>query len=788
MVFDYKQIAIGKEFAMAETKRPVTTGQVKRKKKVKKTGTVRGFFTLLFTIFLVIMMIGLLTAASVALTVFVDLGLVESKDSKSVSEEVAGVDYLDLDMYLNNQEKTSIIYKYNADGDLVEDTRLHGTENRLIASLSEIPKYTQMAVIALEDERFYDHRGVDWIGTIRSVVMDITGGDLQGGSTITQQLIKNLTGDNKRTVIRKYREIKSALALERHFTKSQILEAYLNTIYLDQGCYGIKTGAEYYFGKDVSELTLMESAILVSITNAPRKFDPIINPENNHNRALHCLAKMVELGMITEEERQAAKEEEIQFVGKLTKKDKEEEEIEAEASETVDEYQSWYTDYIIDTVIDDLTAAYPLTKDQAWRMVYFGGLQIYSAVDDDIQHKMEDIYYNRKGLPAEDPDDDNPLQSASVVMDYEGRILGIAGALDPKIGNRVLSYATDDPRNPGSSIKPLSCYAPAIDGKFYYWSSYLPNWGIEVPWASQSTGVWPSNYGGNYGDPADMRNLADAIAPSLNTIPARIVETMGVNYSFSYLRDRFHLSSLLPTDEGYPALAIGEFTDGVTPLDMCAAYVVFGNGGNYYKPYCYYEVRDADDNVILKPDHTPLRAIEEGTAEVMLHLLQCPVYWPSGTVYPFKVDGYTTYGKSGTSSKNYDKWVCGGTPYYVCATWTGFKYNQEITQYYGRNPGGTLFKEVMDSIHDGLPEKEFERSSEAVARTYCTYSGDLASEYCGSTATGWYRVDALPGECISCRYGGGDHGDDEPVEGEGGDGGNAEAPGGDAGAEVTADE
>ena len=439
-------------------------------------------------------------------------------------------------------------------------------------------------------------------------------------------------------------------------------------------------------------------------------------------------------------------------------------------------------------MIDDLTAAYPLTRDQAWRMVYFGGLQIYSAVDDDIQHKMEDIYYNRKGLPYEDPEDDNPLQSASVVMDYEGRILGIAGALDPKIGNRVLSYATDDPRNPGSSIKPLSCYAPAIDGKFYYWSSYLPNWGIEVPWASQSTGVWPSNYGGNYGDPADMRNLADAIAPSLNTIPARIVETMGVNYSFSYLRDRFHMSSLLPTDEGYPALAIGEFTDGVTPLDMCAAYVVFGNGGNYYKPYCYYEVRDADDNVILKPDHTPLRAIEEGTAEVMLHLLQCPVYWPSGTVYPFKVDGYTTYGKSGTSSKNYDKWVCGGTPYYVCATWTGFKYNQEITQYYGRNPGGTLFKEVMDSIHDGLPEKEFERSSEAVARTYCTYSGDLASEYCGSTATGGYRGDALPDVCISCRYGGGNHGDDEPAEVEGGDGGNAEAPGGDAGAEVAADE
>ncbi|MBR5411133.1 MAG: transglycosylase domain-containing protein [Clostridia bacterium] len=744
---------------MANNNGSAPAGQKKKKKKVKKTGAIRGFFTLLFTIFLVIMMIGLLTAASVAMTVFVDLGLVDSNKHKSVEEEIASVDYLDLDMYLNNQEKTTIIYKYNAEGELVEDTRLHGSENRLIASIDEIPLHTQQAVIALEDERFYDHRGVDWIGTIRSVVVDITGGDLQGGSTITQQLIKNLTGENKRTVIRKYREIKSALALERHFTKAQILEAYLNTMYLDQGCYGIKTGAEYYFGKDVSELTLMESAILVSITNAPRKFDPIINPENNAERANHCLANMLEQGYITQEEYDAALDEKVEFVGKLTKKNDEPEEDDTgeegeNGTEETDEqeYQSWYTDLTIETVISDLTAAYPITRDQAWRMVYFSGLQIYSAVDDEIQHKMEDIYYTRRGLPAEDPDDDNPLQSACVVMDYEGRILGVTGALDPKVGNRLLSYATDDPRNPGSSIKPLSCYAPAIDGKYFYWSSYLPNWGIEVPWASATYGVWPSNYGGNYGDPADMRNLADAIAPSLNTIPARIIQRIGIDFSYSYLRDRFHLSTLLPNDEGYAALAIGEFTDGVTPLEMCAAYAVFGNGGNYYKPYCYYEVRDSDGNVILKPDHTKSKSIEESTAEVMLHLLQCPVYWPSGTVYPFQVSGYTTYGKSGTSSKNYDKWVCGGTPYYVCATWTGFKYNQEITSYYGRNPAGTLFKEVMDDIHEGLPDKEFERSSEAVARTYCELSGDLASEYCKATATGWYRVDDLPTVCTSCQY------------------------------------
>ena len=740
----------------------------KKKKSAKRGSGVKAFFTVFFTVFLVVFMIGVITAGTVALTVFGDLGLIRTKDTKDVEDEVANVDYLDLENYLTNQAKTTIIYKYDSTGTLVEDTRLHGSENRLIASLDEIPLYTQRAVIALEDERFYDHKGVDWIGTVRSVVTDLTGGHLQGGSTITQQLIKNLTGENKRTIIRKYREIKSALALERHFSKAQILEGYLNTIYLDQGCYGIKTGAEYYFGKEVSDLTLMESAILVSITNAPRKFDPILNYDNNRGRAEHCLNKMEELGFITAEEHEKALKQKIEFVGKLTKKDKAGDE--SEVSVTATEYQSWYTDYIINQVIKDLQATQPITASQAWRMVYFGGLEIISAVDDEIQKKMDEIYRNREGLPEEDPDDPNPLQGASVVMDYEGRILGIAGALGPKVGNRVLSYATGgDPRNPGSSIKPLSAYAPAIDGKFYKWSDYLPNYGIEV---SFSDDPWPSNYHSNYGSIDDLRNLADAIAPSLNTIPARIVDHIGLSFCYSYLRDRFHLSTLDAEDEGLAALAIGEFKYGVTPLDMAAAYAVFGNGGTYYKPYCYYEVRDAEGNVLLKPDQNGQRAIGEGTAEVMLHLLQQPVIRSDGTVYPYKVDGFTTFGKSGTSSSDWDKWVVGGTPYYVCASWCGFKERKAITQYYGRNPGGTLFKEVMDSIHEGLEDKDFERSSEAVQRTYCCVSGGLATRACYDTATGWFRIDDVPGYCSYCENGYRPGGSGE----EGDEGGNPDLP------------
>ena len=303
----------------------------------------------ILTVILSVFLLGIVTAGSIMFTVLKDIGLISIGDLDH-SEDVAGIDYIDLDNYINNQQKTTIIYAYDEDGDLVEDTRLHGTENRTPVALKDVSPFVKDAVIALEDKRFYDHRGVDWIRTFGVIVKDLRGSDVQGGSTITQQLIKNLTGENQRTLIRKYNEIKNALSLERHFQKDEILEAYLNTIYLDNGCYGIKTGAEYYFGKNAKELTLMESAILVSITNAPRKYDPLVNYDNNHDRAVMCLGYMLEQGKISQAEYDAALKEDVQFVGKLTKKDDEaDDEITyKDLTSEENEYQSYYTDYIID--------------------------------------------------------------------------------------------------------------------------------------------------------------------------------------------------------------------------------------------------------------------------------------------------------------------------------------------------------------------------------------------------------------------------------------------------------
>lgn len=727
-----------------------TAGAKNRKRKKRKglSNTATAVFTGLLTLF----MIGVITAGSVAITVFRDVGLFDIA-GKDYSDEIAGVDYIDLENYITNQQKTTIIYAYNEKGDLIEDTRLYGSQNRVAVKLENVSPYITKAVVALEDKRFNEHHGVDWIRTIGSVYYDLTGGKMQGGSTITQQLIKNLTGDNKVMFVRKYKEIKNALALERHFSKDEILEAYLNTIYLDMGQYGIKTGAEYYFGKDVKDLTLMESAMLVSITQAPRGNNPIINPENNRERAEMCLAYMLEQGKISQAEYDAALKEEVQLVGKKASSAPNDAGEEQEISVSTTEYQSYYTDFIIDTVIEDFMTKYGMTKNEAWRKVYFGGLRIYSAVDVSIQSQMEDVYYNRITFPyEEDTEDDPAIQSAMTIMNYEGRVVGIVGRLGEKKGNRVLNIAADCPRQPGSSIKPLSVYTPAIELNCYTWSSYLANYGL-MELTLDNVHPWPSNYGGNYGNPSQLVNLQQAIAPSYNTVPARIVYTLTPQRCYSFLRDKFHISTLIPDDANYASMTIGAMNYGVTTLDMAAAYATFGNGGVYYKPWCYYRVTDADGNILLEPDRDGEQVISAGTADVMNHLMQTVV--TSGTCTSFYVNGFTSFAKSGTTSDNFDKWIVGGTPYYVCATWSGFEINTEINiNFYGSNPSGKIYKEVMDRIHKGLASKDFTFSGDAVRRTFCTRTGQLASENCTSCSTGWYKIDYMPKICTQCSGGG----------------------------------
>ena len=720
-----------------------TSPAKKRRKKKKKLN--RGLVAFL-TAFLMVFMIGVLTAGLVVIDIFTDVGLITI--GHNPENDIAGVDYIDLDNYIANQSQTTIIYGYDSDGNEVEIARLHGQENREWVDLEDVCQDLQDAVVALEDKRFPTHNGVDWIRTIGVVVKYSFS---QGGSTLTQQLIKNLTGENAGTFVRKYKEIKNALALEQHFDKDEILEAYLNTIYLDMGCYGIKTGAEYYFDKDVDELTLMECAILASITNAPRYYNPIVNYENNRERAIGCLEYMKAEGYITQEEFDAALAEEVVFYGD----DREREEVSEDEIVVQTEYNSYYVDLVIETLIDDLREQYGYTESEAFSKVYYGGLKVYAALDMDIQDEIEDVYENRVTFPQEEDTEENPaIQSSMIILDYEGRIVATAGRLGEKVGDRTLNIGTTSPRQPGSCIKPLSAYAPAIELNYYTWSSYIPNYGIAV--RGEET-AWPTNYGGVAGSVDDLKNLPQAIAPSLNTIPARIIDALTPTTSYRFLRDRFKISTLVEGDADYAPLAIGAMNWGLTCLDMAAAYVTFGNGGVYYEPWCYYKVTNAaGTEVILEPNREGEQVISSGTADVMLQLLKCVITYPNGTGGAYAVSGQENWAKSGTTSDNKDKWFCGGTGYYVGCAWTGFEKVQKAinTSYYGQNPAGKVYKEVMTRIHDGLEYKGFEMGDEVVRRSYCTGTGLLASADCTS-ATGWYKVDFLPGVCKGeCTVGG----------------------------------
>ena len=726
------------------------TSPAKKKRRKKKKPMSRGL-TAFLTAFLMVFMIGVLTVGIIVIDIFSDVGLINI--GHNPDNDIAGVDYIDLDNYIANQSQTTIIYGYDADGNEVEIARLHGEENREWVDLEDVCQDLQDAVVALEDKRFPTHNGVDWIRTIGVVAKYSFS---QGGSTLTQQLIKNLTGENAGTFVRKYKEIKNALALEQHFDKDEILEAYLNTIYLDMGCYGIKTGAEYYFNKGVDELTLMECAILASITNAPRYYNPIVNYENNRERAIGCLNYMISEGYITQEEYDAALAEEVIFYGDTRERD--ESFVDESEVMVTTEYNSYYVDLVIEQIIDDLKAQYGYTESEAFRKVYYGGLKVYAALDLDIQDEIEYVYENRITFPKEEDTEENPaIQSSMIILDYEGRIVATAGRLGQKIGDRTLNIGTTSPRQPGSTIKPLSAYAPAIELNYYTWSSYIPNYGIAVKGEEKA---WPTNYGGVAGSVDDLKNLPQAIAPSLNTIPARIIDAITPTTSYRFLRDRFKISTLVEGDADYAPLAIGAMNYGLTCIDMAAAYVTFGNGGVYYKPWCYYKVTNAaGDEVILEPDREGEQVISSGTADVMLQLLKCVVTYPNGTGGAYAVSGQENWAKSGTTSDNKDKWFVGGTGYYVGVAWTGFEKVQKAinTSYYGQNPAGKVYKEVMTRIHDGLEYKGFTMGDEVVRRSYCTGTGLLASADCPSS-TGWYKVDFLPGVCKGCSGGGGSQG------------------------------
>ena len=691
---------------------------------------------------------------------------------KFANEYVTGGKKIDLEEYKANQEQTSIIYGYDSNKQLVELLRLHGAQNRVWIDYKDIPKDMINAFRDLEDKRFNEHKGVDWYGTVFGVV---SSGFERGASTITQQLIKNLTKEDGRTVSRKFYEILNALNVEQHYSKKKIMEFYLNTVYLGNGCYGIRTAAEKYFGKDVEDLNAAECAIIASITKAPATYDPLTedglaalvekDEDGNMGRQRYCLTCMLEEGSLTEKQYKKALDFELIFTNsenykgsQVTKnEDDEEDENYTEddikyTDKTDNKMSSYYVEYVIDSVIEDLQKEYELTYNEAWKKVFFGGLRIYTAIDLDVQEAAENVYVNRITFPEEDLKDKKnpPVQSAITIMDYSGRVVAMVGGAGEKDTFRGLNRASDSPRQPGSAIKPISVYTPAIENNIATWSTKVQNYGIRL-----GSSRWPVNYGGSYGNAKNFVTVQSALAQSLNTVPAQLMRRIGIETSFDFLVDDLKISTFV-TDEDDPnydgnfsTLCVGGASEGMTTLDMTAAFAIFGNNGYYFKPYCYYKVtnNDGTETLLKSGNSEGKQVVSESTAGVMRQLLRTVVN--GGTGGGYGVSGFDTFAKTGTTSDDKDRWFVGGTPYYVASVWYGYDEPRAITNTSG-NPAGKIFKAIMNDVHEELDSMSYPSASGVVARSYCKISGDIASPGCAETATGYYKASHIPSKCKNC--------------------------------------
>ncbi|MDD6471396.1 MAG: transglycosylase domain-containing protein [Butyricicoccus sp.] len=638
----------------------------------------------------------------------------------------------------------SFIYAKESDSDeytLYETIK--GKENREWVDSDKIPDTLKNAVVAIEDERFYKHHGVDWVRTIGAVKGWLLGGTQYGGSTITQQLIKNITADNDYSVKRKVNEIFRAFALEKEIDdKDRILVMYLNTIYLGYNSYGVQTAAMQYFDKDVSQLDLAESAVLAGLTNNPSIYDVYNYPEKVKERQETILAQMLDQKMISQEEYEAAVAEELNY--------RPYEEYQQEIKSTY----SYFTDEVIKDVINDLMTEKGYSRLVAENMVYSGGLNIYATIDTKVQNALDEVWANADNFPNTEKYGEIP-QSAMVITDKQGNIVGIAGGRGEKTSSRGFSYASDARRQPGSSIKPLATYGPAMDA------------GIATPDTTvydraliqDAEGKpWPMN-DGKYPTGRAM-TVKEGMTRSLNTISAQLLKQLTPQKSYEFMTQqlgfklvdsRTNEDGTVQSDIDLAPLALGALTDGVTVREMAGGFSTFINDGVYGGTRTYTKVTDSEGNTIM--ENTP--NTDKGFTNVRTdyYMLDClQNVTAHGTAYGIQLDGVETGGKTGTTTSNTDIWFCGITPKYSGAVWVGYEHNYRLDGLYGRN-AAEIWLAVMQKVHAGDSGLVFDSHPQDFEEvTYCMDTGLLASGACraaGRAATGRFWKDKVPTETCS---------------------------------------
>ena len=628
----------------------------------------------------------------------------------------------------------------NRIGEAVEVTsEVYAQQQTAYIPYSDIPQTMIDAFVAIEDKRFFEHVGVDWYRTLAAGVNYVLGfSDTFGASTITQQLVKNLTGKNEITWKRKLQEIFYAMDMERRLDKTEIMELYLNVIHFSDRCDGIGAAAEHYFSKTPQELTVAECATIAAITNSPAYYNPIHHPENNLARRNLILDEMYAQGFLSKEDYAAARAEELI--------------LNVDDLSNTEGINSWYTDMVIDDIIRDLAAEYGMSRAAASRLIYTGGLRIDMAMDPQVQTLVEEYYRTAVQVPQNA--DGTRAQSALIVLDSRtGDILGVAGAVGAKKGNHVQNFATQTLRPPGSTIKPLSVYAPALEKGVINWASVYDD--VPTTFGNSGKRAWPKNATGVY---RGLTNIPYAVAHSTNTVAVRVLQDLGLENAFRFAREKFHLSGLISeqgrTDCDLAALALGQLHYGVTLRELTAAYTAFADHGVYHSYRSYYRVLDADGKILLSNADVGETVLSDETAALMTKLLQGVI--TDGTSSAVTLQKLTECaGKTGTTNNDADRWFVGYTPELVCGVWCGYEYPEPLE---GKNLCTGIWNTVMrELVSIGAKQTVFDVPSTLVRVSYCKDSGKLVSKACtldprGSrTEVGWFVVGDEPKEFCDCH-------------------------------------
>ncbi|MGI6703491.1 MAG: transglycosylase domain-containing protein [Clostridia bacterium] len=663
----------------------------KKDKKKKKLSILR----LTIIVFLLVAFIGAGAAAGIVAAYI--------KDAPDISQK----DILQL-------RQSSIVYEEGT-GEIVD--RIHEEVNRTLVLLDDVPKYVQNAFIAIEDERFRQHFGIDLRRIIGVTIQNLKERRIvAGASTITQQLVRNVVLTQEQKFKRKIQEQYLAIKLERVFTKDQILEAYLNTIYFGHSAYGIHAASMTYFGKNPSELTLAEGAIIAGVTNNPGTYSPYLHEDNAKKRQELVLREMLDQGYISQQEYDSALREELEYV----RGEVEEEEI---------AISSYFVDQVKVDVREALMEKFNYSKDEANNLLFNGGLKIYSTIDMKMQEIVEDAFRNPENFPEtkEDAKGVPQPQAAMVIVDYKtGQVKAMVGGRGQE-GKMLLNRATQSYRQPGSSIKPISVYTAAIDNG-YTAATVIDD--VPVAFIAGDGNLWiPKNWYSEGGRPTywGLSTLREGVQWSMNVVTVKLLNELGIDIAFDYA-EKMGLTSLVKTgpvmDRNLASMALGGLTKGVSPIDMATAYGTLANKGVKIKPITYVRVTDANGNVLLENEPLKTKVIDEGVAYIITDMLKSVVKAGTGTSANFNM---AVAGKTGTTTDSVDAWFVGYTPYYVASLWMG---NDEPSNmgFGGGSYPTRLWRKIMEEIHEDLPVIDFERPENVVTRTVDTKSGKLPTD------------------------------------------------------------